>query len=92
MDVLASGLLNKEYDFIFTWDSTDIRQEEHLEFRAVEHVPLFLALYRSHPLAQHTVLKREDLKGENETEEILAAWRSDDSSPALQHFVDHLGI
>ena len=26
-DELAAGLLNKEYDIIFTWDSTNIRQE-----------------------------------------------------------------
>lgn len=27
-DVLAAGLLNGEYDIIFTWDSTNIRAEE----------------------------------------------------------------
>lgn len=168
-DVLASGLLNKEYDIIFTWDSTNIRQEGHLQLKVIEHVPLFLALYRSHPLAQRTRLTREDLKGEkiifmspsstgdsfgdayyiqlyqkagyqpdillhtsdgesvlmmvaaeqavsvvpaycinrmidadnllfiplegdNETEEILAVWRTDDVSPVLQHFIDHLEL
>ena len=63
-DVLAAGLMNREYDIIFTWDSTNIRQESKLEFRVQEHVPLYVALYRNHPLAQRHKLSRKDLKGE----------------------------
>jgi len=61
---LASGLLSHEYDIIFTWDSTNIRQEKRLEYRLVENVPLMVALYDSHPFARRTVLNRRDLKGE----------------------------
>ena len=64
-DLLAAGLTNMEYDVIFTWDSTDIRQESSLQIRLVERVPLYVALYSSHPFARREVLRREDLKGEN---------------------------
>lgn len=63
-DMLAAGLLNMEYDIIFTWDSTDIRQEDSLQTQLVEKVPLYVALYTNHPLARRSVLSREDLKGE----------------------------
>ena len=39
-DMLASGLMSGEYDVIFTWDSTNLRQEETLNVRVMEHVPL----------------------------------------------------
>ena len=42
-DMLASGLLNKEYDLIFTWDSTNIRQESSLEIKVMETIPLYVA-------------------------------------------------
>lgn len=64
-DMLAAGLLSQEYDIIFTWDSTNIRREEKLELRLVEHVPLRVALYAHHRLARRTVLSRSDLRGEN---------------------------
>ena len=64
-DMLASGLLGGEYDVIFTWDSTNIRQEEAVELRVVERVPLRVALYASHPLARRRELSRKDLKQEN---------------------------
>lgn len=63
-DALAAGLLNMEYDIIFTWDSTNIRQEDHLQIRLVEKVPLFVAMYTGHPLARRSSLSREELKGE----------------------------
>lgn len=63
-DVLASGLINQEYDIIFTWDSNNIRQEPKLGYQVIEHVPLYLAVYRSHPLAQKKTVSRRDLKGE----------------------------
>ena len=56
-DVLASGLINGDYDIIFTWDSTNIRQEEALQLQVVEHVPLCVAIYANH-------LTRKDLKQE----------------------------
>ena len=64
-DMLASGLIKGDYDVIFTWDSTNIRQEEALELRVMEHVPLRVALYTSHPLARRSVLSRKDLKQDN---------------------------
>ena len=64
-DMLASGLLGGEYDVIFTWDSTNIRQEAAVELRVVERVPLRVALYASHPLARRRELSRKDLKQEN---------------------------
>lgn len=168
-DVLASGLMNREYDIIFTWDSSNIRQETKLDYHVVEHVPLYLAIYRTHPLAQRKKISRRDMKGEkiifmspsstgdsfgdayyiglyqkegyqpdilmntsdgetvlmmvaaeqaisivpeycidrmiyadnllfiplegeHETEEIVAMWRNDSISPALQHFIDHLEL
>jgi len=64
-DMLASGLISGEYDVIFTWDSTNLRQEEALQLQVVEHVPLRVALYASHPLARRKELTRRDLKQEN---------------------------
>ena len=64
-DMLATGLVNGEYDVIFTWDSTNLRQEETLELRVMERVPLRVALYAGHPLAQRKELTRRDLKQEN---------------------------
>lgn len=64
-DMLAAGLMNMEYDIIFTWDSTNIRQEESLQTRLVETVPLYVAMYSSHPFARRATLSREDLRGEN---------------------------
>ena len=32
------------------------------------------------------------LDGDDETEEILAIWRKEDISPALEHFINHLGL
>lgn len=64
-DMLASGLVNGDYDVIFTWDSTNLRQEENLEVRVMEHVPLRVALYANHPLARRRELTRKDLKPEN---------------------------
>ena len=62
-DVLAAGLLNGEYDIIFTWDSTNIRTEA-VEARLAERVPLVVALYGSHPLAQRAALRRTELRNE----------------------------
>jgi len=63
-EMLAAGLLNREFDIIFTWDSTNIRQEKRLSHKLVENVPLMVALYDSHPFARRPILSRRDLKGE----------------------------
>jgi len=63
-DILAEGLRGNEYDVIFTWDSTNIREEADLECRLVEQVPLLVALYDGHPFAHRRTLSRSDLKGE----------------------------
>ena len=63
-DMLAAGLLRTEYDIIFTWDSTNIRQEETLHIQLAETVPLYVAMYSSHPLARRPHLSRQELKGE----------------------------
>lgn len=63
-DMLASGLLNGEYDVIFTWDSSNLRQAEGVEYRLIERVPLVAALYSSHPFAHRKSLHRRELKGE----------------------------
>jgi len=64
-DMLAAGLIKGEYDVIFTWDSTNLRQEEALRLQAAEHVPLRVALYANHPLARRKTLTRKDLRQEN---------------------------
>ena len=63
-DLLATGLIDGEYDVIFTWDSTNICKDEAVEYRLQERVRLVVALYGSHPLAQSTGLTRADLKNE----------------------------
>ena len=63
-DALASGLLNNDYDIIFTWDSTNIIQEKEIEYKNMESVPLSVALYDTHPLARRTSLHRRELKDE----------------------------
>ena len=64
-DMLATGLLNGDYDVIFTWDSTNLRQEESLRLEVAGHVPLRVALYANHPLARRSELTRKDLRQEN---------------------------
>ena len=63
-DILAANLIDGEFDVIFTWDSTNIRNDEAVEYRLQEKVKLVVALYGSHPLAQRTGLTRVDLKNE----------------------------
>ena len=63
-DMLAAGLLNNEYDIIFTWDSTNILEEDAIEYKLIESAPLTVALYSSHPLARKKSLTRKELKGE----------------------------
>ncbi|MBE5793045.1 MAG: LysR family transcriptional regulator [Clostridiales bacterium] len=64
-DQLATGLIAGEYDVIFTWDSTNLRKEDKIQLKVVEHVPLRVALYANHPLARKKELTRKDLKQES---------------------------
>lgn len=63
-DTLAAGLLNNEFDIIFTWDSTNLQQDARAELRIVERVPFVVALYGAHPLTGRQTLARADLKNE----------------------------
>ena len=63
-DALATGLINGEFDIIFTWDSTNIRQDEAVACRQQQKVKLMVALYGAHPLANRTSLTRADLRDE----------------------------
>lgn len=63
-DMLAAGLLNGEYDIIFTWDSTGLGQSDSVSLRLIERAPLVVALYGSHPFAQRAALRRQELRGE----------------------------
>ena len=63
-DRLAAGLLNSEFDIIFGWDSTNLRQDPQVETRLMERARLVAALYGGHALAQRTSLRRTELKNE----------------------------
>ena len=63
--MLATSLINREFDIIFTWDSTNIRQESSLHIRLLEKIPLYVAMYNNHPFVRKETLSREDLKGES---------------------------
>lgn len=63
-DRLMAGLVNGEYDVIFTWDSTNLIRDERVDYCLQERVQLVVALYGSHHLAKRTGLKRADLKDE----------------------------
>lgn len=63
-DKLTAGLVNGEYDVIFTWDSTNLIRDEAVDYRLQEKVQLVVALYGSHHLAKRTGLKRADLRDE----------------------------
>lgn len=63
-DVLAAGLSQHEYDIIFTWDSTNLKAQEGIEYLNVESAQLVVALYADHPLAGRRRLSRAELKGE----------------------------
>ncbi len=64
-DTLAAGLLNGDYDIIFTWDSTNILEEDQVDHRLVERVPLVVALYAGHPFSGRHTLNRKELRGES---------------------------
>ena len=64
-DKLASLLQNREYDIIFTWDSTNLKQNSDYAALEIEKAGLMATLYASHPLCQKEYLKRNELKGES---------------------------
>ena len=63
-DMLAAGLINGEYDVIFTWDSTDIQQEDNINVISRETFPLMVALFADHPFAYKKTLTRFEIKNE----------------------------
>lgn len=63
-DVLAAGLAQQEYDIIFTWDSTNLKAQDGIEYLDVESAQLVVALYAGHPLAGRRRLSRAELRGE----------------------------
>lgn len=84
-DTLAAGLVNGEYDVIFTWDSTELAKDVYIEAHLIERSPIMVALYNNHPLAGRTSLRRSELKNEN----ILFMTHSrDGDSAGDRHFFD----
>ncbi len=64
-DQLAAGLMQGSYDIIYTWDSTNLRQEPEVVWRQIDRIRLVAALYTGHPLAGRMQLTRSELRGEN---------------------------
>lgn len=64
-DVLAARVLSGDYDLVYTWDSTNLKQNPEVAYRTVEKVRLVVALYNRHPLAQRRALSRKELVGES---------------------------
>lgn len=63
-DSLSAGLLNGDYDVIFTWDSTNLAEEQTVSSFLYEKVPLVAAMPATHPFAHRITLTRKDLKHE----------------------------
>ena len=61
---LAAGLQQQEYDVIFTWDSTNLKNQPGIEYMTVERARLVAALYAGHPLARRRQMSRAELRGE----------------------------
>ena len=64
-DALAAWLMHQEYDVIFTWDSTNLKTQEDIEYICAEKARLMVALYAGHPLSRRRQLNRSELRGEN---------------------------
>lgn len=84
-DTLASGLVNKDFDVIFTWDSTELSKDAYITSRLIERSPLLVAMSCSHPLASRKSLSRIELKNENIL--YMTHSRSGDSA-GDRHFYD----
>ena len=63
-DFLAAGLLNGEFDIIFTWDSTELMKNNDVECVLVERSPLMVSVYGNHPLARRKSIRRQELKND----------------------------
>lgn len=63
-DALGTGLLNGDYDVIFTWDSSNIVADRRIAYCEFERVPLVVAMDIAHPLAHKSSIKRQDLRNE----------------------------
>lgn len=61
---LAAGLQQQEYDVIFTWDSTNLKNQPGIEYMTVERARLVAAMYAGHPFARRRELSRAELRGE----------------------------
>ena len=64
-DQLAAGLMQGSFDIIYTWDSTNLRQEQAVTWRQTDQIRLVAALYTGHPLAGRMQLSRAELRGES---------------------------
>lgn len=56
--------MGNQFDLILTWDSTNLKQDERVDWLLAEEVGLVAALYAGHPLAQRVRLTRRELRGE----------------------------
>ena len=64
-DQLAAGLMHGSFDIIYTWDSTNLRQEKNISWLQTDRIRLVAALYTGHPLAGRMQLSRAELRGEH---------------------------
>ncbi len=64
-DQLAAGLMQGSFDVIYTWDSTNLRQDPGVEWRQTDRIRLVAAMYTGHPLARRSRISRSELRGEN---------------------------
>ena len=64
-DQLAAGLIQGTFDIIFTWDSTNLRQNPDVSWRQTDRIRLVAALYTGHPLSGRLQISRSDLRGED---------------------------
>ena len=63
-DLLSAGLQRGDYDVVFTWDSTNLKQDPAFAYRVIENSRLVAALYDAHPLAGLHTIQRAQLRGE----------------------------
>jgi len=63
-DQLAAGLMQGSFDVIYTWDSTNLRQDPSVSWAQTDRIRLVAAVYAGHPFAGRTRLKRSELRGE----------------------------
>ena len=64
-DQLAAELLQGKFDMIYTWDSSNLRQNPEVAWQPADKIRLMVALYSGHPLAGKIQLDRADIQGED---------------------------